>query len=54
MYLLLSDVNECLEFDICKNGGTCINTQGSYVCNCPLEWTGKHCENGELSFIFMV
>ncbi|XP_052226129.1 hyaluronan-binding protein 2-like isoform X1 [Dreissena polymorpha] len=39
-----SDIDECLELGICKNGGTCINTQGSFLCNCPPEWTGKFCE----------
>ncbi|XP_052226131.1 uncharacterized protein LOC127841362 isoform X3 [Dreissena polymorpha] len=41
-----SDIDECLELGICKNGGTCINTQGSFLCNCPPEWTGKFCEIG--------
>lgn len=30
------DVNECeLNSDICKGGGTCVNTDGSYRCECP-------------------
>ena len=30
------DVNECeLNSGICKGGGTCVNTDGSYRCECP-------------------
>ncbi|KFM57240.1 Fibrillin-1, partial [Stegodyphus mimosarum] len=35
-----TDVNECEIFpDICQSGGLCVNTEGSYRCNCPLGWT---------------
>ena len=37
------DVNECLEFP-CLNGGTCDNTQGSYICRCPAGYSGANCE----------
>ncbi|XP_046415905.1 fibrillin-2-like isoform X1 [Neodiprion fabricii] len=31
-----TDVNECeLNAGICKGGGTCVNTDGSYRCECP-------------------
>ncbi|XP_017775669.1 PREDICTED: fibrillin-2-like [Nicrophorus vespilloides] len=31
-----SDINECeLNPDICRGGGTCINTEGSFTCTCP-------------------
>ena len=41
-----SDINEC--FDIqCVNGGTCINTPGSYTCICDVGWTGSLCDIGE-------
>ena len=38
--------NECLEFP-CLNGGTCDNTQGSYICRCPRGFTGTNCELGK-------
>ena len=30
----LSDIDECVNNNLCGNG-ECVNTQGSYVCNCP-------------------
>lgn len=30
------DVNECeLNAGVCRGGGTCVNTDGSYRCECP-------------------
>lgn len=28
---------------ICKHNGTCIDTEGSYKCNCTPAWTGFNC-----------
>ena len=34
------------EVEPCSNGGTCINQpdDDSYVCECPSQYTGRHCE----------
>lgn len=41
------DVNEC-DFAPCNNNGTCINNNGSYVCECIDGWKGQHCEDGKI------
>lgn len=31
-----TDINECdLNAGICRGGGTCVNTEGSFTCVCP-------------------
>ncbi|XP_003376811.1 putative calcium binding EGF domain protein [Trichinella spiralis] len=40
-----SDINECIyQENPCKNNGTCVNTSGSYKCECPSKFEGTHCE----------
>jgi Notch-like protein len=40
----LEDINECLlEIEPCKNGGQCINTIGSYYCQCNQYYQGSDC-----------
>ena len=29
---------------VCQNGGECTNSEGSYSCSCPANWTGNNCE----------
>jgi len=40
-----SDIDECY-YPPCRNGGTCVNTDGSYECFCPPGWMGKDCSIG--------
>lgn len=51
-YLLPTDINECAKGNPCKNGGTCVNTIGSYKCTCRKEFSGKHCETGKIQNVF--
>ncbi|CAF2376052.1 unnamed protein product [Rotaria sp. Silwood2] len=40
----IEDINECLlENEPCKNGGDCINTIGSYYCQCNEHYQGNDC-----------
>ncbi|XP_053376834.1 neurogenic locus notch homolog protein 1-like [Mercenaria mercenaria] len=39
-----TDINECSGQSSCKNGGTCKNTIGSFICQCRTGWTGPTCE----------
>ena len=31
----------------CKNGGNCTQNANGYACQCPLAYTGAHCETGK-------
>jgi hypothetical protein len=42
-----TDINECLDPSVCDaniNHGVCVNTPGSYYCNCKSPWGGNNCE----------
>ena len=38
------DVDECTTLNPCRNGATCRNTNGSYVCVCLNGYEGKNCD----------
>ena len=42
------DFDECASVRPCKNGASCINTYGSYRCNCAQGFRGDVCETGKL------
>ena len=37
------DIDECDDAGICLNGATCVNSQGSYSCQCVPGYVGQHC-----------
>lgn len=41
------DINECVQENICQNGGTCFNRPGSFYCSCAQGWKGTLCETGK-------
>jgi len=50
MIFLLSDVNECTDGQTnpCQNGGTCVNKNGGFDCDCTPFWMGDVCDRGML------
>lgn len=39
------EVDECAEEgEVCKNGGQCVNTVGSFYCKCGSEFGGDFCQ----------
>ncbi len=45
--VFVADIDECLN-STCGNNATCINTMGSYACNCTAGWMGSNCTEGIL------
>lgn len=45
--IFILDINECVQENICQNGGTCFNRPGSFYCSCAQGWTGTLCETGK-------
>ena len=41
------DIDECRN-DPCQNGGTCVNSPGSYSCDCVEGYKGDHCQEGKI------
>jgi len=46
-----ADIDECLS-NPCMNTGSCIDTEGSYTCQCSPGWTGYSCEQGRYTLIY--
>lgn len=42
-HLCDEDIDECAISSPCRNGATCINTNGSYTCSCAKGYEGRDC-----------
>ena len=49
----VSDINECLVYSPCRNGATCQNLDGSYLCQCVAGWTGTDCQDGKSGVFYL-
>ena len=49
----MTDLNECL-VNICQHGGSCLNTLGSFRCQCLPGWSGQYCERGMMSLLLYI
>lgn len=45
--LLFTDIDECASAP-CQNGGTCIDLDDAFSCECPPAWEGNVCQFGML------
>lgn len=52
-YLFVSsyniDIDECASAP-CQNGGTCVNQEDAFKCDCPQAWEGNVCQFGKSVF----
>lgn len=54
-----ADINECEKIpNLCKGGGQCVNTEGSFMCTCPagltLDASGTRCEGLYVFFVCLI
>lgn len=55
---IFSDVDECLQENICQEKQTCENSEGSYKCSCPtgylLNTDTKMCEGNVMLLVLVI
>ena len=40
---IVLNVDVCVDYQ-CNNGGNCVENNGAPKCNCPVGFSGTHCE----------
>ena len=57
MFLLYTDVNECSTYDANQCSQICVNTEGSYICQCSsgyrLSADERSCDGKEMVYLVM-
>ena len=48
----MESVDDC-DGQTCENGGTCVDGNGEYYCQCPLDKTGPDCNQGQILISFL-
>ena len=48
------ELNECASNPCQHDNATCIDNLNGYVCNCPANITGVHCDNGNILFLILL
>ena len=42
------NTDRCAEKDPCHHGSICVSTKAGYICDCPPNYIGEHCEQGNV------
>ena len=53
-YNCSEDIDECSAGSPCQNGGTCMNTFGSFTCSCTEGFTGPLCGMDTDEYVYPV
>lgn len=46
----VSDIDECASAP-CQNGGSCVDLDDAFSCQCPPAWEGNVCQFGNIIYI---
>lgn len=47
IFTISTDIDECVSSPCQHIQATCVDQINSYICQCPTQYTGVHCEQGK-------